>query len=233
MKLGLLKCDFVPPEFRDIDGGIPDMFRRLLDDAGLDADLRVYRVWEGELPASTAECDGWLTSGARASVFEDEEWIKNLEDFVRALHADERKTVGICFGHQMIAQALGGETQRAETGWGIGAQDVTLHKTHPWMQPPMENCRLLFTHQDQVTRLPEGAQLLGSAAHCPNAMFTLGDHILATQAHPEYSRPYLRALIKSREAIIDPITFKAGLSSLQLEHHRDEIAQWLCKFLRA
>jgi len=232
MKLGLLKCDFVPPEFRDIDGDFPDMFRRLLDGTGLDAELRVYRVWKDELPGSTTECDGWMISGSRASVFEDEEWIKNLEDFVRALHADERKTVGICFGHQMIAQTLGGETHRAETGWGIGVQEVTLHETLTWMQPPMETCRLLFTHQDQITRLPEGAQLLGSTEHCLNALFTLGDHILATQAHPEYSRPYLRALIESREAIIDPNTYKAGLASLQLEHHRDEMAQWLCKFLR-
>ena len=91
----------------------------------------------------------------------------------------------------------------------------------------MENCRLLFTHQDQVTRLPAGAQLLGSAAHCPNAMFTLGDHILATQAHPEYSRPYLRALIKSREAIIDPIIYRAGLASLEFEHDRSLFRGWL------
>ena len=232
MKLGLLQCDFVPPEFSEIDGDIPDMFGRLLEEAGVEADLCIYRVWEGELPSSTGVCDGWLTSGARASVFEDEEWIKDFEEFVRALHGDQRKTVGICFGHQMIAQALGGETCRAESGWGIGVQPVTIHKQKHWMQPPMESCRLLFTHQDQVMSLPEGAVLVGSAEHCPNAMFTIGDHILSIQGHPEYSRPYLRPLIESREAIIDPITFKAGLASLEMEHHRSEMAQWLRHFLQ-
>lgn len=233
MKLGLLKCDIVTPEFRDIDGGIPDMFQRLLNAADIEAELRVYRVWENELPTSTGECDGWLTSGARASVFEDEEWIRNFGEFVRALHADKRKTVGICFGHQMIAQALGGETRRSERGWGIGVQSVSILEPQPWMEPPLETCRLLFTHQDQVEVLPEGARLIGSTEHCPNAMFTVGNHILTIQAHPEYSRPYLRALIESREAIIDPITFKAGLASLEMTHHRSEMAGWLRNFLRA
>ena len=232
MKIGLLKCDFVVPEFRDIDGGIPEMIHRLLDAARVEAELRVYRVWEGELPVATGECDAWLTSGSRVSVFEDEEWIRDFGEFIQALHTDERKTVGICFGHQMIAQALGGETRRAESGWGIGVQPVTIHEQKHWMQPPMESCRLLFTHQDQVMSLPEGAVLVGSAEHCPNAMFTIGDHILSIQGHPEYSRPYLRALIESREAIIDPITFKAGLASLEMEHHRSEMAQWLRHFLQ-
>ena len=232
MKIGLLKCDFVVPEFRDIDGGIPEMINRLLDTARIETELRVYRVWEGELPGTTGECDAWLTSGSRASVFEDEEWIRDFGEFVQALHTDERKTIGICFGHQMIAQTLGGEVRRSERGWGIGVQQMSIAEEQPWMQPPMDSCRMLFTHQDQVEVLPSGARLLGSTEHCPNAMFTVGDHILSIQAHPEYSRPYLRALIESREAIIDPITFKAGLASLEMEHHRSEMAQWLRHFLQ-
>ena len=232
MKIGLLKCDFVVPEFRDIDGGIPEMIHRLLDAARIEAELRVYRVWEGELPVATGECDAWLTSGSRASVFEDEEWIRDFGEFVQALHTDERKTIGICFGHQMIAQTLGGEVRRSERGWGIGVQQMSIAEEQPWMQPPMDSCRMLFTHQDQVEVLPSGARLLGSTEHCPNAMFAVGDHILSIQAHPEYSRPYLRALIESREAIIDPITFKAGLASLEMEHHRSEMAQWLRHFLQ-
>ena len=113
MKIGLLKCDFVMPEYHCIDGGIPEMFTHLIGQTGLDAELKIYRVWEGELPGATDECDAWLTSGARASVFEEEEWIQNFQQFIVTLHADKRKTVGICFGHQMIAQALGGEVRRS------------------------------------------------------------------------------------------------------------------------
>ena len=232
MKIGLLKCDFVVSEFRGIDGGIPEMIHRLLDAASVEAQLRVYRVWEGELPGTTGECDAWLTSGSRASVFEDEEWIRDFGEFVQALNADKRKIVGICFGHQMIAQTLGGEVRRSERGWGIGVQQMSIVEEQPWMRPPMDSCRMLFTHQDQVEVLPSGARHLGSTEHCPNAMFAVDDHILSIQAHPEYSRPYLRALIESREAIIDPITYKAGLASLEMEHHRSEMAQWLRHFLQ-
>ena len=97
----------------------------------------------------------------------------------------------------------------------------------------MESCNLLFTDQDQVEVLPQGARLLGSASHCPNAMYAIGDHMFATQAHPEYSRPYLRALIESREAIIDPATYQSGLATLEQAHHRHEMASWLRHFLRA
>jgi GMP synthase-like glutamine amidotransferase len=223
----------VIPEFHCIDGGIPEMFTHLLGQTGIDAELKIYRVWEGELPAVTDECDAWLTSGARASVFEEEDWIRNFQQFIVALHADRRKTVGICFGHQMIAQALGGEVRRSERGWGIGVQEIAITTAEPWMQPPLTGVRMLFTHQDQVETLPPDARLIGGTAHCPHAMFAVGDHILAMQSHPEYSRRYLRALIESREAIIDPLTFKTGLASLEQPPHRDEPAAWLRHFLLA
>ena len=233
MKIGLLKCDFVTSEFRDIDGGIPEMFTHLLGQTGLDAEMKIYRAWEGELPAATDECDAWLTSGARTSVFEEEDWIQNFQEFIVALHADKRKTVGICFGHQMIAQALGGEVRRSERGWGIGVQEVAITTSEPWMQPPLTGVRMLFTHQDQVEQLPPGARLLGGTAHCPHAMFALGDHMLAMQPHPEYSRRYLRALIESREAIIEPLTFQTGLASLEQPPHREEPVAWLRNFILA
>jgi len=235
MKIGLLKCDFVMPEFHGIDGGIPEMFTHLLGQTGLDTEMKIYRAWEGELPDATDECDAWITSGARASVFEEEEWIQTFEQFIAALHADKRKTVGICFGHQMIAQALGGEVRRSERGWSIGVQEIAIaqNTAEPWMQPPLTGVRMLFTHQDQVTRLPPGSRSLGSTAHCPHAMFALGDHLLAMQSHPEYSRRYLRALIESREAIIEPLTFQTGLASLERPPHREEPAAWLRNFLLA
>ena len=99
------------------------------------------------------------------------------------------------------------------------------------MKPSLKRVRMLFTHQDQVEKLPPGARLLGSADHCPHAMFAMGNHILALQPHPEYSRAYLRALIQSRESIIDQPTYQAGLDSLEQKPHREEPAAWLRHFL--
>ena len=207
------------------------MFIGLLEQAQLKAELKVYRVLEMELPSTTDECDAWITSGSPSSVFDEDEWIGSFQEYIKALHKDKRKTIGICFGHQMIAQALGGEVRRSGRGWGIGVKEINIITEEPWMRPSIDNMRMLFTHQDQVEKLPPDARLLGSTDYCPHAMFAVGNHMLALQSHPEYSRAYLRALIQSREAIIDQPTFQAGLESLEIEPHRIEPAVWLRNFL--
>lgn len=231
MKIGLLACDFVNPEFLEISGTIPKMFVDLICQTKIDSNWQVYQVWEGEIPSSTEECEAWFISGSRTSVYEEKRWIKHFEKFVADLHMDKRKTIGICFGHQMIAQALGGEVRHSDRGWGIGVKEIDIIREEPWMNPPLDKMRMLFTHQDQVEKLPPEARLLGSADHCPHAMFAMDNHMLALQSHPEYSRAYLRALIQSREAIIDQPTFQSGLESLEIEPHRIEPAAWLRNFL--
>ena len=207
------------------------MFIGLLEQDQLKAELKVYRVLKMGLPSTTDECDAWITSGSPSSVFDEDEWIGNFQEYIKSLHNDKRKTIGICFGHQMIAQALGGEVRRSDRGWGIGVKEIDIITEEPWMNPPLKKMRMLFTHQDQVEKLPPDARLLGSAAHCMHAVFAVGNHMLALQSHPEYSREYLRALIQSREAIIDKPTFQAGLESLEREPHRTEPAAWLRNFL--
>lgn len=231
MKLGLLQCDEVLPEFLHIIGDFPDMIGRMMGDPLGEIELEVYRVYEGALPASVDECDFYVGSGARQSVFENEDWIHLFEDFVRELHARKKKFVGICFSHQMIAQALGGKVERSSRDWGVGIKAMKISGTKPWMKPPLTVCRTLFSHQDQVTRLPESADLLGGNDHCPHGFFTVGNHFLSIQAHPEYSPDYVRALTEIRRGIIPEPILEAGLTSLDQPHHQHELAQWIQNFL--
>ena len=233
MKLGLLQCDEVLPEFLHIIGDFPDMIGGMMGGHRDDLELVVYRVYEGTFPASVDDCDFFIGGGARQSVFENEDWIHQFEDFVRELHACEKKFVGICFSHQMIAQALGGKVERSSRDWGVGIKAMKISGTKPWMKPPLTDCHTLFSHQDQVTRLPESAELLGGNDHCPHGLYTVGDHFLSIQAHPEYSADYVRALTEIRRGIIPEPIREAGLTSLEQPHHQHELAQWIQNFLKA
>ena len=185
LRLGLLVCGTVRDEHLPRYGRYPDMFRRLFVRVAAPLELVEYAVHEGEFPAQPGECDAWLISGSRFSVYDDEAWIRQLADFVRALRQARTPTVGICFGHQMLGHALGGETRRAPQGWGIGRHDMELLETAPWMEAGAARYALFVSHQDQVVQLPPGARRLARNDHCENAMFVLDDCMLG---HPGPSR---------------------------------------------
>jgi GMP synthase-like glutamine amidotransferase len=221
MRVGLLMCDHVDDRFRDIAGDYDEMFVTLLGPrAEGDVEFVVYDVVAGELPASTKECDGWLITGSRASAYDDEAWIHALSAFVRDLHAAHAPTVGICFGHQLLAHALGGRVEKAASGWGVGAHFVDGEVPG----------RLLFMHQDQVVELPAGAEVLGASAHCPVAMFSF-DSMVGVQGHPEFSVAFEQALIDAREARIGADATTAALASLQEPTDEDAVARWLLRVL--
>ena len=191
MRIGLLECDHVDDRYRGIDGDYADMFESLL---GLD--LVRYDAVNGALPASPDECDGWLATGSRFSVYDDSPWITNLQGFVRGVRDAGTAFVGICFGHQLLAHALGGRTEKAAVGWGVGAIDT-------WVEPAHADAVLLYMHQDQVVAVPDGATVLGRTDHCPIAMLQLGP-MLGVQAHPEFSAAYVDALLDARADRIGP-----------------------------
>ncbi len=228
-RVGLLMCDHVDVEARDVAGDYPEMFSDLLADQAVD--LVGYDVVAGELPADPSECDGWITTGSRASVYDGEPWIADLSGFVRRVHEAELPFVGICFGHQLIAQALGGEVARAPGGWGVGARVAVVSSAEPWMQPPARRFRVLYSHQDQVVALPPGGRVLAAAPHAPVAMMAVGDHLLGIQGHPEFPAGYLRVLLERRRgATIPGDVVDDALGTLELPLHRQVVAEWIARF---
>ena len=200
MRVGLLECDHVDDRWRGIDGDYGDMF-----DALLGIDLVRYDVVNGVLPARADECEGWLATGSRFSVYGEADWIVRLQGFVRDVRDAGAPFVGICFGHQLLAQSIGGRTEKASVGWGVGAIDT-------WVEPDGADAVLLYMHQDQVVSLPEGATVLGRTDHCPIAMLQVGP-MLGIQAHPEFSAAYVDALLDARaERIGHELTAQAKAS---------------------
>ncbi|MDV7144489.1 type 1 glutamine amidotransferase [Tropicimonas sp. TH_r6] len=191
MQIGILMTGHAPEELASEIGEYPSMFVRLLDGHGLS--FRSWAVVDGEQPGSIEEADGWLITGSKHGAYEDHPWIPPLEDFIRAVHADGRPLVGICFGHQIIAQALGGRVEKYAGGWSIGRTNYDFEG---------EEVALNAWHQDQVTERPEGARVVGSSDFCANAALLYGNSIYTVQPHPEYGADVIDGLIKARGGLV-------------------------------
>jgi len=228
VKVGLLLCDHVRPGFQVVAGDYSEFFERLLPSQ----ELVVFDLPAGEFPQDLDSCDGWITSGSRHSVYEDVDWIARFAGLVRTLHDQGRQLVGVCFGAQMIAHALGGTVGPAATGWAVGVKDVEVVSKEPWMNPAVDSFRILHSNADQISSLPPGARLLGRAREVPVSALAVDDHIIGFQGHPEFSAAYSAVLMEGRrDTPIPTAVVEAGLQSLREPPDTDLLASWIQRFL--
>ncbi|MDO5647566.1 type 1 glutamine amidotransferase [Paracoccus sp. (in: a-proteobacteria)] len=193
MRIGILQCGQSPAQLKDDLGDYPDMFLRLL--AGRGFDFQTWHVEDMQFPASIHDADGWLLTGSRHGVYEDHAFIPPLERFIRAAYDAGVPMVGICFGHQIIAQALGGSVVKYDGGWAVGTQDYDFGG---------QTVRLNAWHQDQVVTLPPDAQVAGRNAFCANAALIYGDRAFTVQPHPEFSDAFVQGLMDTRARGVVP-----------------------------
>lgn len=233
MKLGILKCDSVSEMFVADYGQYPEMFANLLHPADPQVELIVFDAEHGELPSNIHAVDAYLITGSRHGVNDGFPWIAKLEEFVRALHVAQKKVIGICFGHQLIAKALGGKVIKSPKGWGVGMSQNQMVLQKEWMIPYQNQVNILVSHQDQVVELPEGAEVLAASDFCPNYMMQIGQHFFTIQGHPEFTKAYSRDLMVTREDTVNEEQFARGIKSLELHEDDGLIAQWIMSFLKA
>ena len=231
MKIGILKCDSTNEHFRKQHGDYPDMFISLFRSVEPNLEFETYDVILGEYPNNLQDNDAYLISGSRYGVNDGDKWIDDLGKFVLKLQHWKHPLIGICFGHQMIAKALGGKTELATQGWGAGVQKYKKKFTAPWMEPDLEQFSILSFHKDQVIELPEGAVLIAENDFCPYSAYCIGEWLISFQGHPELTKDYVRALLHNRKNILGQEILKTGLKSLEQQVQPKIIAKWILNFI--
>ena len=233
MKIGILEAEKLSEALRKEYGSYGDMFQTLLLSTDKTLSLPTYQVTESSYPKDIDDCDAYLITGSKSSIYENKPWIKQLQDYVVTLAEGQKKLIGICFGHQIIAQSLGGQAQKSNAGWGIGMATSTVSVSKPWMDPAKESFLLLASHQDQVTTLPPQAELIAGNGFCPYASYQIGEQILTFQGHPEFTHDYIRRRMHDRREVIGEQRYQQGLASLNQSADHQLIAQWIVNFVKA
>ena len=205
---------------------------QLLQPLRPDWTYEVVPVKDGELPASPADFDGYVITGSPASVNDDSlPWVGPLLDFIRAVDAARQPLIGLCFGHQAVARALGGQVARNAAGWGLGTAPTHWQSTRAWMQPAQSTTTLMAAHNEQVTRMPEGAECLGGSDFCPIGSMQIGQHIWTTQFHPEMPLVFMQALLRYLDDKLDADTLARAHASLQQAADVPLFGQWMAQFI--
>jgi len=233
MKIGILQTGHAPENMDPALGDYNDLFVRFLKADGVE--FVNFPVVDDIFPEDIEAAQGWLITGSRFGVYENLPWMQRLADFIRTLYAHGRPLVGICFGHQIIAQALGGRVEKFSGGWSIGEityqRDVGGNGGNNDSQKPVAQ-KLVAWHQDQVVDLPPDAQVLGRAANCAYAMLRYGTKALSFQPHPEFSQAFFEGLYQSRQASLAEDVKARIIMPREQELARSQIAAEIHDFFK-
>ena len=241
MKIGILATGITPDELLGEHGAYADMFVTLLNKVDKQQgqtpfDFVTFDVRDDIFPDSADQCEGWIVTGSKFGVYDNLPWMSKLKTLIHEIYDAEKPMLGICFGHQIIADAFGGKVEKFSGGWGIGLQHYQCTAPIPFAKHTPDSFTISAMHQDQVMKKPEIAEVVATSDFCKYAGLKYGQRILTFQGHPEFETVYADALILARKGHVIPHeTADKGLATLHDEHaviDSLEVGAWMSGFLR-
>ena len=225
MKLAILETGRPPGSLAEEFGDYPAMFQQML---GIGFEVQSFDVTSGQLPDPSAH-HAYLITGSPAGVYDALPWIEPLQQFIQACKST--KMVGICFGHQVMAEALGGHVEKSDKGWGAGLHRYRLVRSEPWIDT-RGTIAIPASHQDQVVIPPPNAKVVAASDFTPFAALAWTDRpAISFQFHPEFSPGFAKALIEKRfDVVPNP---DAAIASLDAPNDNARVAGWIRRFLKA
>jgi len=236
MKLGILATGTTPDELLSQYGSYASMVKQLFAEAGYTFSYEVFDVRDDMFPTDTGTFDGWVITGSKFNTCENRPWMVRLRQLIVEISTTGKPMIGICFGHQIIAEALGGSVGINSAGWGTGLHQYQVVNHADLIPAATHAFTLCAMHHYQVTEKPERATVLASSDFCPNAALLYDCNMLSFQAHPEFTVGYERELIELREGEPIPVdAANAGLASMDESGARTEateVVHWMASFLQ-
>lgn len=214
MHINILLCDTFPGRLPDFIPNYESLFFDLFDSIGVEATYRIYQTWQGELPSTVNPDELYLVPGSLDSAYDDKPWIVSLLHWIEKAYCRGAKMMGVCFGHQVIARALGGEVRKYDGGFGAGVRQSRVIDNEMKRFFPDERMRLLYSHHDQVMALPDGATRCATSDFCLNESYRIGRQVVTFQGHPEFTVAYSRHLLTNCSDDLDEVVRLKALHSL-------------------
>ncbi len=234
MKLTVLVTGDVPLQLQDRFAPYPEMFRRMFDAVGHAFDYEIVRALDGAPLPDPATLEGVVIPGSPAGVYDDLPWIEPLRGFIRRAYAAGTPMVGVCFGHQVIADALGGDVRKSEKGWGIGRHTYAVRARPAAIGPTPDALSVACSHQDQVIGAPADAEVFLASEFTPNAgLVYRNGRVLTVQPHPEFTDDYALALAELRRGRVPHDVVEAAKLSIATPSDSRQLAGYLGAFLKA
>ena len=208
-----------------------NMFCSLLKFKKRKWNVEVFNIYENKFPTDLKKFDGFIITGSAFGVYDKYPWITKLLKIIKKIADTEIPLVGICFGHQAIAEALGGKVKKSDKGWGIGVSETFFKNNKVWLTD-ITKLQLIYFHQDQVIKLPSNAELIAGNKFCNIASFTLEESIFTLQGHPEFSIDFSLKLLEARKNDLDFQIYSNAKNQFKKNQHEGlNISQNITNFL--